>query len=279
MNNTIYIIKNIYKDKENIVVKSIAKKLGDHNVKIVNKESDVKEDAKIVIIIGGDGTMLQGIKRLCSIGCPVIGINKGTLGFMTEIEDSNLDKSLLDIINNDYEVEERILIEGKANNIKDGCQTLVYNGVAVNDIVFNKAGDSNIITLDVYINNKYMDTYVCDGLIIATPTGSTAYNLSAGGPVLLPETNANVITPICPHSLNNRSIVVSDKDEIRVVVGQSKEYAIDKVAVNVDGTTALLLETGDSFVIKKSEKKARIARLKDSNIVSRIMSKLNRCRA
>lgn len=279
MRDVIYIVRNEFKDRQGEVVGKLLDCLNESKCKVVNSESEVKDDAKIAIIIGGDGTMLQGIKRLCDIGCPVIGVNKGTLGFMTEIEDNNLENSIKEIVNNEYEVEERILIEGKANNIKDGCQTLLYDGIAVNDIVFNKTGESKLITLEVHINNKYMDTYICDGLILATPTGSTAYNLSAGGPVLLPETNANVITPICPHSLNNRSIVVSDKDEITVKVGQSKEYATDKVVVNVDGATALFLETGDSFVIKKSEKKAKIARIKNSNIVNRIITKLSRCRA
>lgn len=276
MGNIVYILTNEFKDKDGTLAKAIIEILKDiSECKIVTSESAVKNDAKIVLVIGGDGTMLQSIKRLCGKDFPVIGINRGTLGFLTEIEESDMKNALLDIVNNTYDVEERIILSGEASNKRDGCQTLSYSGIAVNDIVF-KANGAKLITLQVFINDKYMDTYVCDGLIFATPTGSTAYNLSAGGPVLMPEIRGTVITPICPQAINKRSIVVPDKDKISIVVGQSKEYAIDKVIVSVDGAEALLLETGDSFVITRSNTKAKIARLHESNVIHRVLTKLNK---
>lgn len=276
MGNKIYVLTNEFKDKGSLLANSIIEILKDiSECKIVKSEFEVENDAKIVLVIGGDGTMLQSIKRLCDRDFPVVGINRGTLGFLTEIEESDMRNALSDIVNGEYDVEERIILSGQASNKRDGCQTLSYDGIAVNDIVF-KAGGAKLITLQVFINDKYMDTYVCDGLIFATPTGSTAYNLSAGGPVLMPEIQGTVITPICPQAINKRSIVVPDKDKISVVVGQSKEYAIDKVVVSVDGMSDLLLETGDKFTITRSETKAKIARLKESNVIHRVLTKLNR---
>lgn len=275
MRDTIYVLTNRFKDEDGEIAKFIAAIVSkEMQTSVVWSENDIKDDAKVVCVIGGDGTMLQSIKRLNDKNIPIVGFNRGTLGFLTELEDSNVQKGLTEIIRDAYEIEERIILEGNSANTKEEGQTISYNGFAVNDFVF-KASECNLVTIKVYVNTRYMDTYICDGLIFATPTGSTAYNLSAGGPVLMPETNAIAITPICPHSVNKRSIIVPDKDEIRIEIGRSKEYATDKISVSSDGNIELLLETGDSFSIKKSSKTAKIIRLGESNVINRILTKLN----
>lgn len=275
MKDTIYVLTNKFKDEDGEIAKFIASiTLNYIQTSIVWSESNIKDDAKAVCVIGGDGTMLQSIKRLSDKNIPIVGFNRGTLGFLTELDESNIQKGLKEIINEEYEIEERIMLEGNAVNVKPEGQTISYNGFAVNDFVF-KANECNLITTHVYINNRYVHTYICDGLIFATPTGSTAYNLSAGGPILMPETNAIAITPICPHSMNKRSIIVPDKNEVKIEIGRSKEYMTDKVSVSSDGNIELLLETGDSFSIKKSNKTAKIIRLSESNVIQRILTKLN----
>lgn len=185
--------------------------------------ADIPLDAECLLILGGDGTMIQAAKDFCKKQIPLLGVNLGTLGFLTEVEKQNIEESLQEIYVGNYKIEHRIMLEG----IQKTGDKVTYNGVALNDFVLNKSRESRLITLHVYVNDELMDTYVCDGLIISTPTGSTAYNLSAGGPVLTPEVRAFIITPICPHSLNKRSLVLSAKDKIIVKVGKSKEIMDD----------------------------------------------------
>lgn len=271
----IYILTNRFKDESGDIAKSIDDIISQRiKTDIVWTAMNVKDDAKAVIVIGGDGTMLQTIKRLGEKDIPIVGYNRGTLGFLTELDEINIKHGIDDIMIDRYHVEKRIVLEGNASNAKEENQRITYRGYAVNDFVF-KANGCNLVTIEVYVNDKHVDTYVCDGLIFATPTGSTAYNLSAGGPVLLPETNAIAITPICPHSVNKRSLIVPDKDSIKIKIGQSKDYEKDKISVISDGHVELLLETNDEFEIKKSQKTAKIIRLEDSNTIHRILTKLN----
>ena len=232
---------------------------------------DVPEDAECLLILGGDGTMIQAAKDFCHKEIPLLGVNLGTLGFLTEVEKQNIEESLQEIYKGSYKIERRIMLEG----ICEENGTIRYNGVALNDFVLNKSKECRLITLHVYVNEELMDTYVCDGLIISTPTGSTAYNLSAGGPVLTPEVRAFIITPICPHSLNKRSLVLSAQEKIVIKVGKSKEVTYDYAVVNVDGASMLELKTGDEIKLACSEKETKIVKLTKASFYNRLRSKLN----
>ena len=233
--------------------------------------ADIPLDAECLLILGGDGTMIQAAKDFCHKEIPLLGVNLGTLGFLTEVELQTIEESLEEIYAGKYKIEHRIMLEG----MKEENGEVVYNGVALNDFVLNKSRECRLITLHVYVNDELMDTYVCDGLIVSTATGSTAYNLSAGGPVLTPEVKAFIITPICPHSLNKRSLVLSAKDKISVKVGKSKEIMDDYAVVNVDGANMVELMTGEEIKIQCSEVETKIVKLTKASFYNRIRSKLN----
>lgn len=233
--------------------------------------ADIPADAECLLILGGDGTMIQAAKDFCEKQIPLLGVNLGTLGFLTEVERQNIEEALQEIYAGNYKIEHRIMLEG----IKMEQNEMVYNGVALNDFVLNKSGECRLITLHVYVNGELMDTYVCDGLIISTPTGSTAYNLSAGGPVLTPEVKAFIITPICPHSLNKRSLVLSAHEKIVIKVGKSKEIMDDYAVVNVDGANTVELTTGEEIELQCSKQETQIVKLTKASFYNRLRSKLN----
>lgn len=223
------------------------------------KEIDINTEAAIVL--GGDGTIIQAAHDLISRDIPILGVNLGTLGFLAEIEKQNIQKALDALISDMYDVESRMMLEGKAV-----CQgEEIVCGAALNDFVISKGGFCHLITIKVFINEELAATYRADGVIISTPTGSTGYNLSAGGPVMVPELQAVSITPICPHSLNNRSLVVRAEDIIRLEIGSSKEMQIDESVIVVDGQILNHMITGDVITIKKSKKDTKIIKLTESN--------------
>lgn len=232
---------------------------------------DIPLDTDCIIILGGDGTLIQAAIDMCRFNIPFLGVNLGTLGFLTEIETENLEEDLKKLLETDGKTEHRMLLHGRMSGSKEPGEKL-----ALNDFVISKNGFCRLITMDVFVNDEWIDTYVADGLIVSTPTGSTGYNLSAGGPVLAPEVPAMIITPICPHSLNKRSLVVSSQDRIKVVIGQSKEASEDAAVVIADGTCLKNMVTGDWIEICPAKEKVHLIRLKDMSLFGRLRQKLGR---
>lgn len=225
------------------------------------EEKEIKEDTEAVIVLGGDGTMIQAAHDLISRDIPILGVNLGTLGFLAEIEKQNIQNALDALIADLYDIEKRMMIEGNA--VCKGEE--VFCGAALNDFVISKGGFCHLITVKVFVNEELAATYRADGVIVSTPTGSTGYNLSSGGPVMVPELQAVSITPICPHSLNNRSLVVRAEDVIRLEIGSSKEMQIDESVIVVDGQILNHMVTGDYITIKKSRKDTKMIKLTESN--------------
>ena len=232
--------------------------------------SGITDETEGIIIIGGDGTMIQAARELVRFDLPIIGIDLGTLGYLTEVEPDMIEDALDRLFSGEYHVEERILVEGTVN--RDGKD--VYTGHALNDIVLGRSGYSRIVTLKVCVEGQLLSTYRGDGMIISTPTGSTAYNLSAGGPILLPNANACAITPICPHSLDMRSVVVSASDEIFITVMQSKKSQKEEVVVSFDGNNGILLTTGDTVRIKKATETTKLIKLDDGSFINNLREKI-----
>lgn len=232
---------------------------------------DIPTDTDCIIILGGDGTLIQAAIDMHQLKIPFLGVNLGTLGFLTEIEVENLEKDVKKLLETEGRIEKRMLLCG---TISAGGE--IEKELAFNDFVISKAGLCRLITLDVYVNDEWIDTYVADGLIVSSPTGSTGYNLSAGGPVLVPEVPAMILTPICPHSLNKRSLVVSSGDRIKIVVGQSKAEAEDESIVIPDGNCIGRLATGDWIEICSAKDEVRLVRLKDISLLGRLRQKLGR---
>lgn len=232
---------------------------------------EIPKDTDCIIILGGDGTLIQAAIDMYWLGIPFLGVNLGTLGFLTEIEKENLEQDFKKLLESEARMEHRALLQGTM--VEDGQ---AEERLALNDFVVSKAGLCRLITLDVYVNGEWIDTYVADGLIVSSPTGSTGYNLSAGGPVLVPQVPAMIITPICPHSLNKRSLVVSSRDCIKVVIGRSKEASRDEAAIIIDGAYAAKLESGGWVEICSASETVRLVRIKEMSLLGRLRQKLGR---
>jgi len=221
--------------------------------------------ADCLLALGGDGTLLRAARLVAGTATPILGINLGHLGFLTEIELAELYPAVGRLLGGDYRVEERMMLRG---SVQRPDQPLVYQ--ALNDVVVTKGAFSRMLRLEVYIGPSYLDTYPADGLIIASPTGSTAYSLSAGGPLVYPELQVVILTPICPHTLYSRPLVVPGEQQIRVLVhAQGAE-----VMVTVDGQQAWPLQNGDTLTVTRAAVPTRLIRLQNNNFYSLVREKL-----
>jgi len=207
-----------------------------------------------VIVLGGDGTLLAAARVVAKAGIPVLGVNLGSLGFLTEVPLSELYSTLEAVDGNQCTVELRSLLQCQL--IRAG--TCVSNYQALNDVVISKSAIARLNNFELYIDQVFVSTYKADGLIISTPTGSTAYSMAAGGPILTPSVDAFVVTPVSPHSLTHRALVVRDSAEIEVVVMTGEEEAY----LSVDGQVGMPVHDGDRVRCRKSEHKVKLLRIR-----------------
>lgn len=211
-------------------------------------------------------------RDLRKLDIPIVGVNLGTLGFLTETEPEQIFSVIDRLFLDDYEMEERMNICGAI--YKEGHKEALCKDIALNDIVITRAGFSRIIGLKVYVNGKVMDIYEADGVIVSTPTGSTGYNLSAGGPLVSPKTNLMIVTPISPHSLTSKSIVLSSEDEIVVEVLKMRKAQKDEAIVNFDGQPGIELSAGDRIVIGKAYSTTKMIKLFDVSFYEVLREKI-----
>lgn len=269
-----YLIVNEEKDARYSVanvIKSYLEK-SQNCVKIFSHREEIspEDDTDMAIVLGGDGTVIQAAKKIAGQNIPILGVNLGTLGFLTEVERPQLYQSLDAVLSGRYGIEKRMVLEGTIEAENGGRH------LAVNEIIVGKKDLGRMITTSVWVNDALMDTYVADGVLVATPTGSTAYNLSSGGPVLSPNMEALVITPLCPHSLNKRSIVVSSDDCIRIQVERTRESYVDEAAVRCDGELLWTGQTGDVVNIRRAAESFEVVSIRDVSFFEKMRSKLNR---
>jgi NAD+ kinase len=205
---------------------------------------EFQNQADLIVVLGGDGTMISTARLIGNSESLVLGINYGSLGYLTEFRIEEMFPALEEILKGNYDIDRREMLEVEHRR---GSETL-GKGRVLNDVVINKAVLARIIEIEVSLNELFVNNFRADGLIVATPTGSTAYNLSAGGPIVYPSMNAVVITPICPFTLTNRPIVVPDTAEINLrLTNQS-----DGVVLTLDGQIGYQMQTGDCVLIRKS---------------------------
>lgn len=219
----------------------------------------------MALSIGGDGTLLGVCRRFREQGIPVCGINLGTLGFLADIEPKELELRLGKILAGEYIVENRLLLSGYVRN-ELGEKFL---GNAINDVVISKGGSARMLTLSVSVNNTHLMTYKADGLIVSSPTGSTAYNLSAGGPILNPTIRALLLTPICAHTFQMRPLVVSEDDEVRINVIAARDLVI-----TLDGQESFQIQPSDEIIVRKSSKTAQIVKFPDKSYYDVLKAKM-----
>lgn len=210
---------------------------------------DIPEGTQCILVIGGDGTILAAARMLVGNTIPLLGINLGTLGFLADVNLADLSKTLDLLLKDQYQVENRIMLTAEV--YKQGEKAATY--IALNDFNINRCGASRVIGLKVGINDSIIDCYRADGVIVCTPTGSTGYNLSAGGPIINPTCKNFVITPICPHSLTARSIVLAKEDVVTVEVEQIRSNIKEEAIISFDGREGLSIVPGDQVKIYKSQ--------------------------
>ncbi|MBP2634193.1 MAG: nadK [Firmicutes bacterium] len=235
---------------------------------LAEKLECIKSDITFGITLGGDGTLLNTAREIAPFGIPVCGINMGNLGFLTEIELPDLSSALDRLIKGDYYIEERLMLDAVV--IRNGNP--IYISPALNDVVVAKGGFSRMIKLKLFIDEELTAEYPADGLIIATSTGSTGYSLSSGGPIINPQLKVIVITPICPHTLQSRPLVISEEEEIKVKM----QATHDDIVLTVDGQTVYNLLPDDVVVVRRSPFRARFIKFAGKSYYETLRTKLRR---
>lgn len=253
---------NATKDINNKVLNTIIKKTSqlvkEPNIKIFtnseNLKNEITNDLDVIITLGGDGTILSTARAVVRHGIPILGINTGNLGFLTSIEISDVEEALIKLFNKNYYTENRLMLK---------CELKNYNKVfefnAFNDIVVSKGALSRVAEYEIFVDKEYYTTVVSDGIIISTPTGSTAYSLSAGGPIIYPTLDVISITPICPHSLGVRTIILGSDSDISIKIKRSSE----SLFITIDGQKSDELDDNAIINISKYPYKCKLIRFKD----------------
>lgn len=270
----IALFANINKNHSRPIAIGICEFLTRHKVKVVSeKETATAIGAKplssvdpksidFIISLGGDGTILRIFHTHTELDAPILGINMGGLGFMADIPIEEIYPSLENLLNGHCTIQERMMMDGTTMDEK--------TSFAINEITFHRAQNPSLIDLALYVDGNYLNTFSADGIIISTPNGSTAYSLAAGGPIVTPELDAFIITPICPHTISNRPIVLMPKHEIQV--RYISEY--DPIEVNCDGFSRLTIQTGEVYRITKSKRKFRSVHMLQYDYFATVRTKL-----
>lgn len=270
----IALFPNIKKKTAKNLALGIREFLMSHNVTVVADDADAdyieaqplssidKKDIDFLISMGGDGTILRLIHKHPELEAPVIGINLGHLGFMADVPISDIYPSLQDLLNGAFHIEKRIMMEGRT--VKgEKC-------FAVNEMVIHRSKNPSLIELAIHVDGTYLNTFAADGIILSTPSGSTAYSLAAGGPILAPELDAFVLTPISPHTISNRPIVFMPNQDIQVQYLSER----DPVEITFDGFAKHNLRTGEVFHISKSTRYFNLVNFLRRDYYSTLRSKL-----
>lgn len=223
--------------------------------------------ADFALVLGGDGTLLRASRMMAPAGVPMLAVRFGKFGFMTDTEPRDARAGLDRVLEGRFEIDERMMLRVDVRR----AGKRVSSSIALNDVVIAKGPLARMLRLGTYVSEKYISTYESDGLIVATPTGSTAYSLSAGGPLVTPDLNVLIITPICPHTLNARSLLISNKETVKVVVEVDPG---DVVMLTVDGQVGVPLEQGDEAVVGEAKFKAKLISVGETTFFDKLQTRL-----
>lgn len=280
-----YVITNGQKDPQRKVARRIQKylwekqvrctlqdeeeELQDHSYKSTNPDK-VPEDVDCVLVLGGDGTVLRAARDLVERHLPLFGVNLGTLGYLAEVDQEHMEAALDHLVLDEYITEEHMMLRGVA--FHDGKEIL--SDVSLNDIVIARSGRIHVMDFKIYVNDRFLNDYSADGIIIATPTGSTGYNLSAGGPIVSPAASLILITPIAPHTLTARSVILPDTAKIKVVIGQRKEPE-EEAESSFDGDTTVRMTCGDEIVVEKAQSTVQFVKVDQISFLETLRKKMS----
>lgn len=231
---------------------------------------DIPKETECVLCVGGDGTLIRAARDLVETGVPVIGVNRGHIGYLCELDCNSVFPAIDQLMMDNYMVEKRMMLSGHC--VKDGQAG--KENLALNDIVIHRSGMLQVVNLIIYVNGEYLNTYSADGIIIATPTGSTAYSMSAGGPIVDPKAELLLITPISPHALNSKSIVLGAEDEITVEIGTRRMESDEEAEVSFDGDSSFRLAVGDKIVIRRAKTNTKILKLSKLSFLEILRKKM-----
>ena len=228
-------------------------------------QGPVPKETECVITIGGDGTLIQAARDLAGRSIPLLGVNRGHLGFLNQVSSQEDMAPAMDaLLEDNYRLECRMMLKGQAFRGKE----LLLEDIALNEIAVTRLDPLKVLRYSVYVNDEYLNSYSADGVLVSTPTGSTAYNLSAGGPVISPAARMMVLTPICSHSLNARSLVLAPEDRVRIRVENSGQV------VSFDGDTFVNLEEGDCVCIERSQLETVMIKVKQVSFMQNLSNHL-----
>lgn len=276
------LITNAYKDKDLHlscrIVSYIEDKGGRAGISVSNIEGvvaedfplkDIPDDTECIIVLGGDGTLIRAATKVESLGIPLIGVNLGTLGYLCELEESTVFEAIDRLMADNYTLEERIMLSAQI----DGSARTQF---ALNDVVIHWTGDLSMLQLQVYVNGNFLTIYHADGIIVATPTGSTGYNLSAGGPIVDPKSKMLLLTPINAHDLNGQSIVLSADDVVEIEMGSRRFQKDEKACVSFDGDTTIHMKVGDRLKVARGNSVIQICKLNNQSFLEILRKKMQR---
>jgi NAD+ kinase len=280
-----YIITNRAKDPELTVRTSIVQYLEANGATCAVRRSEepvderhrntnpaeIPEGTDCIIVLGGDGTLMRAADDVQGLNIPLLGINLGTLGYLAEIDRSSIFPALDCLLQDKYKIEHRMMLHGTVYSE----EKVIRGGIALNDIVISSAGAPHVMAIYNYVNGKYLNYYRGDGVIVSTPTGSTGYSLSAGGPLISPDSELFLITPLAAHTLNTRSIILPADSEITVRIGAGRDDTVEHAMAYFDGDTRAPMHTGDRVVIKRSENDTLIVRIHDDSFLGTLRRKMN----
>lgn len=279
-----YIITNMKKDPDLEFTRELMEFLtmAGRNCYLVNTETDVEmnrlkkilvPEVDCLLVIGGDGTVLRAAHLILGSGVPILGINLGTLGYLAEVERSNWREMMSLLLAGNYEIEPRMMLEGRRLNKGGKVEDEVVLH-ALNEVVIARSGAIRVLNLNVFVDGQLLNNLNADGIIISTATGSTAYNMSAGGPIVEPKARLILLTPICAHTLNTRSVVLSKDDAVLIEMACSARNEGMAANAAFDGGSSLELRYGDCIEIRRSEKVTNLVKLTKRSFLSTLHRKL-----
>ena len=254
------------REVEIVMDEATGKLVPDHGQRESSRDS-LSRLCDLVIVVGGDGSMLNAAQSIASENVPVIGINRGRLGFLTDVSPEDIEQKLAEVLAGNYTVESRFLLQLEV--LHDNERS--HLGCALNDVVLHPGKAAQMIEFELFVDDLFVYSQESDGLIVATPTGSTAYAMSAGGPIMYPSLNAIALVPICPHSLSSRPIVVDGDSEIRLVIGE-KDAILPQVSC--DGAVKFSAAAGDQLIVRKKAMNLQLIHPPDHSFYEASRSKL-----
>ena len=273
MKRLFIIVRDNNRDKVKLakqIIKSVESRGGVCDMAILGDDYEIPPECECILAIGGDGTMIRAAEKSLGLDIPLLGINFGHMGYLCDLDKDSVFSAIDRLMNDDYDVEKRMMLSGYI----DPTGNAEHKNTALNDVIIKCCEDQHVTRLSVYVNDKYLFTYDCDGIIIATPTGSTAYNLSAHGPIVNPETQLILLTPINPHTLNARSIVLDSDDIVSVKLVPKSSESDDKVSVSFDGRYRQYLRVDEKLIVSRASLEVKIVMLSEETFLERIRSKM-----